>query len=64
MGVGPIYAIPKALERAGMKLSDIQQIELNEAFASQSLDIPKSDYENQNKQYISNESENKYVIMD
>ncbi len=39
MGVGPIYAIPKALERAGMKLSDIQQIELNEAFASQSLAI-------------------------
>jgi hypothetical protein len=35
-----------------------------QAFASQSLDIPKSDYENQNKQYISNESENKYVIMD
>jgi acetyl-CoA acyltransferase len=39
MGVGPVYAIPKALERAGMKLSDIQQIELNEAFASQSLAI-------------------------
>jgi len=39
MGVGPIYAIPKALERAGMKLGDIQQIELNEAFASQSLAI-------------------------
>jgi acetyl-CoA acyltransferase len=39
MGVGPIYAIPKALERAGMKLNDIQQIELNEAFASQSLAI-------------------------
>jgi len=39
MGIGPIYAIPKALERAGMKLSDIQQIELNEAFASQSLAI-------------------------
>jgi acetyl-CoA acyltransferase len=39
MGVGPIYAIPKALEYAGMKLNDIQQIELNEAFASQSLAI-------------------------
>ena len=39
MGIGPIYAIPKALERAGMKLQDIDLIELNEAFASQSLAI-------------------------
>jgi acetyl-CoA acyltransferase len=39
MGVGPIYAIPGALKRAGLKLSDIQLIELNEAFASQSLAI-------------------------
>lgn len=35
-----------------------------QVFASQSLAIPKSDYENQNKQYISHEGENKYVIMD
>lgn len=35
MGVGPVYAIPKALEKAGLKLEDIGAIELNEAFASQ-----------------------------
>ncbi len=35
MGVGPIYAIPKALSKAGMKLEDIGVIELNEAFAAQ-----------------------------
>ena len=39
MGVGPLYAIPKALKLAGMKLKDLQQIELNEAFASQSVAI-------------------------
>lgn len=39
MGIGPIYAIPKALEMAGMKLDDMSLIELNEAFASQSLAI-------------------------
>jgi acetyl-CoA acyltransferase len=39
MGVGPIYAIPKALKQANMKLDDINLIELNEAFASQSLAI-------------------------
>lgn len=39
MGIGPIYAIPKALEQAGMKLEEIDLIELNEAFASQSLAI-------------------------
>lgn len=37
MGLGPIEAIPKALEIAGLKLEDIDLIELNEAFASQSL---------------------------
>ena len=37
MGVGPVYAIPKALKIAGLKLSDIDVIELNEAFAAQSL---------------------------
>jgi len=39
MGIGPLYAIPKALKQAGLKLSDIELIELNEAFASQSLAI-------------------------
>ncbi len=39
MGVGPMYAIPKALEQAGLKLEDIDLIELNEAFASQSVAI-------------------------
>lgn len=37
MGLGPVEAIPKALEIAGLTLSDIELIELNEAFASQSL---------------------------
>ncbi len=41
MGVGPIYAIPKALKKAGLKQEDINVIELNEAFASQSLAIVK-----------------------
>lgn len=41
MGVGPIYAIPPALKKAGLSLNDIQQIELNEAFASQSVAILK-----------------------
>jgi acetyl-CoA C-acetyltransferase len=37
MGVGPAYAIPRALERANLKLSDMDVIEINEAFASQVL---------------------------
>lgn len=37
MGMGPLYAIPKALKAAGMSLNDIEQIELNEAFASQAV---------------------------
>lgn len=41
MGMGPIYAIPKALKQAGMELKDIELIELNEAFASQSVAIKK-----------------------
>jgi len=41
MGVGPIYAIPKALKQAGLTLNDIDLIELNEAFASQSCAIRK-----------------------
>ena len=39
MGVGPVYAIPKALKMAGLKLDDIEVIELNEAFATQSLAV-------------------------
>lgn len=39
MGIGPIAAIPKALEKAGMKKDDIHLFELNEAFASQSLAV-------------------------
>lgn len=39
MGIGPCAAIPKALSQAGMKLSDIELIELNEAFATQSLAV-------------------------
>ena len=47
MGVGPAYAIPKALERAGLTLKDMDIIEINEAFASQVLGclaIMKVDY--------------------
>jgi acetyl-CoA acyltransferase len=39
MGVGPVAAIPKVLKKAGMKLEDIELIELNEAFAAQSLAV-------------------------
>jgi acetyl-CoA acyltransferase len=39
MGIGPVTAIPKALDRAGLKLEDIELIELNEAFAAQSLAV-------------------------
>lgn len=39
MGIGPVKAIPKALELAGLKLNDIGLFELNEAFASQSLAV-------------------------
>jgi len=39
MGIGPIVAIPKALKIAGLSLSDIDLIELNEAFAAQSLAV-------------------------
>ena len=39
MGVGPVYAIPKALQQAGMTMEQIDLIELNEAFASQSLAV-------------------------
>lgn len=39
MGIGPVAAVPKALKNAGMKLNDIDLIELNEAFAAQSLAV-------------------------
>lgn len=39
MGIGPCAAIPKALQQANLKLDDIEQIELNEAFAAQSLAV-------------------------
>lgn len=39
MGIGPVKAIPKALKQAGLSQNDIEQIELNEAFAAQSLAV-------------------------
>ena len=39
MGIGPVKAVPKALKQAGLKQNDIELIELNEAFASQSLAV-------------------------
>jgi acetyl-CoA acyltransferase len=39
MGIGPIYAIPRALKRAGLTLNDIGLIEFNEAFAAQAVAV-------------------------
>ncbi|MDR6300832.1 acetyl-CoA C-acyltransferase [Mesonia maritima] len=39
MGIGPVHAVPKALKQAGLKQSDMELFELNEAFASQSLAV-------------------------
>lgn len=39
MGIGPVAAVPKALKRAGLRLSDIDLVELNEAFASQAVAV-------------------------
>jgi acetyl-CoA acyltransferase len=39
MGIGPVEAVPMALKKAGVRLKDIEQFELNEAFASQSLAV-------------------------
>ena len=39
MGIGPVYAIPEAIKKAGIKQDDLELIELNEAFASQSLAV-------------------------
>ncbi|HET9184444.1 MAG TPA: acetyl-CoA C-acyltransferase [Candidatus Angelobacter sp.] len=41
MGLGPVFAIPKVLKMAGLKLDDISVIELNEAFAAQALSVIK-----------------------
>lgn len=41
MGIGPTKSIPKALEKAGLKLTDMELIELNEAFAAQVLAVAK-----------------------
>ena len=41
MGVGPIHAVPKALEKAGITAQDLGTVELNEAFASQSVAVVK-----------------------
>ncbi len=41
MGIGPVYAIPKALKMAGLTLEDIDLFELNEAFAAQGLSVMK-----------------------
>ena len=41
MGIGPAKAIPKALKKAGLKINDIEQIELNEAFSAQALAVIK-----------------------
>jgi len=41
MGIGPVYAIPKALKMAGLTLDQIDIIELNEAFAAQGLSVMK-----------------------
>ena len=42
MGIGPAKAVPKALKFAGLNISDIDQIELNEAFAAQALSVIKA----------------------
>ena len=41
MGIGPVDAVPKALKKAGMKLSDVDLLELNEAFAVQVLAVSR-----------------------
>jgi acetyl-CoA acyltransferase len=42
MGIGPVFAVPKALKQAGLSLNDIDQIELNEAFAAQALAVVRT----------------------
>jgi len=53
MGIGPITAIPKALKQAGLTLSDIALIELNEAFAAQTLAIVRALHLDQEKINVS-----------
>jgi acetyl-CoA acyltransferase len=42
MGIGPVDAIPKALRQAGVRLEDVDLIELNEAFAAQALAVARA----------------------
>src|SRR3546814_9324933 len=42
MGIGPVEAVPPALQAAGLKLKDMELIELNEAFAAQSLAVMRT----------------------
>ena len=42
MGIGPIEAVPKALKLAGLTLEDIDLLEINEAFASQSIQVVRA----------------------
>ncbi len=42
MGIGPVFAVPKALKQANLQLGDIDQIELNEAFAAQALAVVRT----------------------
>ncbi len=49
MGVGPVAAVPKALEKAGLTFADIDRIELNEAFASQALQVIRALHLDQSK---------------
>ena len=49
MGIGPVYAVPKALRLAGLTLDQIDLIELNEAFAAQALAVIKTLGLNRNK---------------
>ena len=42
MGIGPVAAVPKLLAKAGLQVSDIDQFELNEAFAAQSLAVMRA----------------------
>jgi acetyl-CoA C-acetyltransferase len=41
MGIGPVYAVPKSLKKAGLTLADMELVELNEAFAAQVLAVAR-----------------------
>ena len=69
MGMGPIYALPKALKAAGMELNQLEQVELNEAFASQSVAVVKElginpDIVNVNGGAIALGSSNKVLMLE